>query len=93
MRDNARPCDGGKVENIPNAKHVLLSPSRLALSPETAKGDYAMSRIELKVQGMSCSSCVKHINAVLRPIAGVNEVTVDLPSDQVTVRGDTAAPC
>ncbi|WP_271197992.1 heavy-metal-associated domain-containing protein [Pseudomonas turukhanskensis] len=42
---------------------------------------------------MSCSSCVKHINAVLRPIAGVNEVTVDLPSDQVTVRGDTAAPC
>lgn len=48
-----------------------------------------MSRIELKVEGMSCGSCVKHINAALRPIAGVNEVTVDLPSGQVTVSGDT----
>ncbi len=48
-----------------------------------------MSRIELKVEGMSCGSCVKHINAALRSIAGVNEVIVDLPSGQVNVSGDT----
>lgn len=48
-----------------------------------------MNNIELKVEGMSCGSCVKHINAALRPLAGVSEVTVDLPSGQVTVSGDT----
>lgn len=48
-----------------------------------------MNRTELKVEGMSCGSCVKHINAALRPVAGVDEVTVDLPSGQVTVSGNT----
>lgn len=67
----------------------MLGRSRVALSPETAKGDYTMNSIELNVEGMSCGSCVKHINAALRPVAGVDEVTVDLPSGLVTVSGDT----
>lgn len=48
-----------------------------------------MNGTELQVEGMSCGSCVKHINAALQPIAGVGEVTVDLASGRVKVTGDT----
>ncbi|MBB3239301.1 copper chaperone CopZ [Pseudomonas sp. Tn43] len=47
-----------------------------------------MKRIELQVEGMSCSSCVKHVNAALQPLAGVGEVTVDLTHGRVKVTGD-----
>ena len=52
-----------------------------------------MSRVDLKVDGMNCGSCVKHINAALHSVAGINEIVVDLKSNQVTVIGsmDTAA--
>ena len=57
------------------------------------KGDYVMSRVDLKVEGMNCGSCVTHINAALHSVAGINEIAVDLKSNQVTVIGrmDTAA--
>ena len=48
-----------------------------------------MNSTELQVEGMSCGSCVKHINAALQPLAGVGEVTVDLTSGRVKVTGDT----
>ncbi|MBD9599286.1 copper chaperone CopZ [Pseudomonas sp. 478] len=48
-----------------------------------------MNSTELQVEGMSCGSCVKHINAALQPLAGVGEVTVDLASGRVKVTGDT----
>lgn len=47
-----------------------------------------MNSTELQVEGMSCGSCVKHINAALQPLAGVGEVTVDLASGRVKVTGD-----
>jgi len=47
-----------------------------------------MNSTELQVEGMSCGSCVKHINAALQPLAGVGEVTVDLTSGRVKVTGD-----
>jgi len=47
-----------------------------------------MNSIELHVEGMSCSSCVKHVNAALQPLAGVGEVTVDLAHGRVKVTGD-----
>lgn len=50
-----------------------------------------MSRVDLNVEGMSCGSCVKHINAALHPVAGVNEVAVDLNTNQVTVIGSMDA--
>lgn len=46
-----------------------------------------MNSTELQVEGMSCGSCVKHINAALQPLAGVGEVTVDLASGRVKVTG------
>lgn len=46
-----------------------------------------MGSIELKVEGMSCGSCVKHIKAALTPLAGVEAVEVDLAAGQVRVTG------
>jgi copper chaperone len=46
-----------------------------------------MSSIELKVEGMSCGSCVKHIKEALAPLAGVEAVEVDLAAGQVRVTG------
>lgn len=47
-----------------------------------------MNSTELHVEGMSCGSCVKHVNTALQPIEGVDGVTVDLASGRVTVSGD-----
>ncbi|MBF7731714.1 heavy-metal-associated domain-containing protein [Pseudomonas sp. N040] len=53
-----------------------------------------MRTIELNVQGMSCGSCVKHINAALAALAalaGVDAVEVDLPAGRVRVTGNAEA--
>lgn len=46
-----------------------------------------MKSIELKVQGMSCGACVKHITKALMPLAGVTAVEVDLQTGRVHVSG------
>lgn len=46
-----------------------------------------MNTIELKAQGISCGSCVKHIKAALTPIVGVEAVEVDLDAGRVRVAG------
>ena len=47
----------------------------------------------LEVQGMSCPSCVRHINAALGAIAGVANVEVQLQAGLVVVKHDpTQAP-
>ncbi|WP_443701150.1 heavy-metal-associated domain-containing protein [Pseudomonas sp.] len=48
-----------------------------------------MKTVELQVQGMSCSSCVKHVTEALRPLEGVSDVTVDLQAGRVKVSGDS----
>ena len=48
-----------------------------------------MKIVELQVQGMSCGSCVKHVTGALRPLEGVNDVTVDLQAGRVKVSGDS----
>lgn len=50
-----------------------------------------MKSIDLRVEGMSCASCVRHVNAVLARVAGVAEVLVDLAVGRVRVSGDTDA--
>jgi copper chaperone len=47
-----------------------------------------MASIDLKVQGMSCGSCVKHVSAALTPISGVERVEVDLAAGRVRVTGE-----
>lgn len=46
-----------------------------------------MKTIDLEVQGMSCGSCVNHVTQALKPIAGIDDVAVDLPSGHVRVSG------
>jgi copper chaperone len=47
----------------------------------------------LEVQGMTCPSCVRHINAALGEIAGVANVDVQLRDGLVVVKHDpTQAP-
>ncbi len=45
----------------------------------------------LKVEGMSCPSCVRHIDGTLREVKGVREVNVQFERGQVLVRHDSAA--
>lgn len=47
-----------------------------------------MSTIDLQVQGMTCGSCVRHVNQALTAIAGVDRVEVDLNSGLVRVEGN-----
>lgn len=47
-----------------------------------------MKTIDLHVEGMSCASCVRHVNAALAPVAGVTEVSVDLAAGRVRISGD-----
>jgi copper chaperone len=52
------------------------------------QGDEPMAIREtiLQVDGMSCASCVRHVNEALRPIAGVETVQVRLKERRVFVR-------
>ena len=46
--------------------------------------------ITLTVNGMTCGSCVRHINAAIRALAGVVDVEVDLRGQNVSVDFDPA---
>lgn len=50
-----------------------------------------MKNVDLRVEGMTCASCVSHVNAALAPLAGVAEVSVDLEAGRVRVSGDADA--
>lgn len=51
-----------------------------------------MKSTDLQVEGMTCASCVRHVNAALAPIAGVADVSVDLAAGRVKVSGDADVP-
>ncbi len=51
-----------------------------------------MSSINLKVQGMTCSACVRHVSQALNAIADVTAVQVDLDSGLVRVDGNPDSP-
>lgn len=46
-----------------------------------------MKIIDLEVQSMSCGSCVNHVTQALKPVAGVDDVAVELQSGHVRVSG------
>ena len=48
-----------------------------------------MSEINLDVSGMTCGSCVKHVTGALKPLDGVEDVSVDLAAGKVTVTRTT----
>ncbi|HEX3623187.1 MAG TPA: heavy metal-associated domain-containing protein [Acidimicrobiales bacterium] len=44
----------------------------------------------LLVDGMTCDHCVSSVRAAVGGVAGVTDVSVDLPSGQVTVVAESA---
>jgi P-type Cu+ transporter len=48
----------------------------------------AKSKIDLKVDGMTCQSCVRSIEKRLSRVAGVESARVDLTSGKATVEYD-----
>ncbi|WP_437674806.1 heavy-metal-associated domain-containing protein [Sorangium sp. So ce131] len=47
-----------------------------------------MKETLLQVDGMSCPSCIRHINSALRELDGVDKVDVRLREGTVVVRHD-----
>lgn len=50
-----------------------------------------MQTIEIKVDGMTCGSCVASVSKALNRVPGVHDVEVDLGSGIVSIRGEHAA--
>jgi copper chaperone len=50
-----------------------------------------MQTTELKVDGMTCGSCVASVTKALKRVPGVQDVEVDLSSGIARVRGEHAA--
>jgi Cu+-exporting ATPase len=50
--------------------------------------------ITLSIEGMSCASCVSHVEKALKKVAGVTEASVNLATEKATVRtlGHTDTP-
>lgn len=47
-----------------------------------------MDTIELEVQGMSCGTCADKVNRALRPVKGVDQISIHLEHGRVNVTGD-----
>lgn len=50
-----------------------------------------MKETTLQVDGMSCPSCVRHIDSALRELAGIDKVDVRLREGTVVVQHDPAS--
>lgn len=50
----------------------------------------AKNQTVLAVKGMSCPSCVRHIDEALKEVSGVSEVEVKLREGKVLVRHDAS---
>ena len=46
----------------------------------------------LRVSGMTCNGCVKHVDAALREVPGVTAVQVDLAAGQAKVVHEATVP-
>ncbi|HEY9722954.1 MAG TPA: heavy metal-associated domain-containing protein [Oscillatoriaceae cyanobacterium] len=42
----------------------------------------------LRVNGMTCENCVRHVREALEQVPGVRDVRVDLAEGRATVEGD-----
>jgi Cu+-exporting ATPase len=48
------------------------------------------SRVELKVDGMTCQGCARSVTRKLSGVSGVSNATVDLAAGKATVDYDTS---
>lgn len=45
----------------------------------------------LKISGMTCQNCVKHVTEALSAVPGVKDVQVDLATETARIEGDAPA--
>ena len=50
----------------------------------------AEQELQLPVTGMTCASCVNRVTKALKKVPGVADASVNLATEQATVRYDTA---
>jgi copper chaperone CopZ len=62
----------------------------MRLANHTQSGESIMARATLKVSGMTCGNCVKHVTKALSKVPGVTEPMVDLASGRVELNYDPA---
>ncbi len=48
------------------------------------------SMIQLKIEGMSCNNCVRHVTEALKSVQGVEQVEVSLQEGRAIVTGSAA---
>jgi copper chaperone CopZ len=46
----------------------------------------------LRISGMTCNGCVRHVDKALRGVAGVSAVEVSLPEQRATISHEETAP-
>ncbi len=47
---------------------------------------------QLRVEGMTCENCVRHVREALERVNGVDDVSLDLTTGQATVEHADAVP-
>jgi len=61
-------------------------PAAVVRAVESAGYSVPESTVELAVAGMTCASCVAHVEKALKAVPGVNAATVNLATEKVGVR-------
>lgn len=60
--------------------------AELVNAVENAGYDVAVNQIQLNIEGMSCASCVNHVEKALNKVPGVLAASVNLATEKATVR-------
>ena len=68
-----------------------MDDSRTAAMPEGTRAP-APERLVLPVQGMTCASCVAHVEKALAKVPGVTRVAVNLATESAAVEGHALEP-
>jgi len=55
---------------------------------QNASSTHNLSEFQLPIEGMSCASCVSHVEKALRKVVGVEHVSVNLATELATVSSD-----
>jgi Cu+-exporting ATPase len=75
------PADGDSNDEADAGREVAMA---VGVGPMTS-GRVATERVEFRVSGMSCASCVVNIESVLADLAGVDHVQVSFGNERATV--------
>jgi Cu+-exporting ATPase len=69
-----------------------VSTEALAAAVRRAGYDVATAETTLRVEGMTCASCVARVEKALKKVPGVTEATVNLATEKATIRALTTVP-